>query len=158
LKSEVKSLYEQLKAAKEENLDLLKEIEYLKDSLSTDSIYEFFPGSKELSQKISACQTLRKNAENNAEFFKDELEKKVEEVKELRKEVEKMKEENQNTFRKDELKKIVILKDEQMKSLNKRFQVMVSKLDSLLKEKENWENEKKTLENEKKKLSERWQQ
>lgn len=156
LQAEVKSLYEQLKSTKEENLDLLTELETLRESLNTDSIYEFLPGSSQLSEKVEACQTLRKNAESNADFFKEELDKKIQEIKDLRKELEKSKENSKNTFNKDELKQLVIMKNEQIKSLNKKFQVMVAKIDALTKEKENLENINKGLESEKKKLTERW--
>ena len=156
LQAEVKSLYEQLKSTKEENLDLLTELETLKEGLNTDSIYEFLPGSSQLSEKIEACQTLRKNAESNADFFKEELDKKIQEIKDLRKELERTKESSKNTFNKDELKQLVIMKNEQIKILNKKFQVMGSKIDALTKEKENLESINKGLESEKKKLAERW--
>ena len=158
LQAEVKSLYHQVKLTKQENLDLLTELESLKESLNTSSIYEYFPSSCLLSDKIEACQTLRKNAESNADFFKVELDKKIQEIKDLQKQHEKTKENSQKAFKKDELKQLLILKNEQIKSLNKRFQATLSKVDFLTKEKENLENLNRVLENEKKKLTERWQQ
>lgn len=156
LQTENQTLLHQLKSVKQENLSLLTELEDVKSSLNTDSIYEFIPHPCQLSDKIEACQTLRKHAESNADFYKTELEKKIQEIKFLQQELEKTKQTCQETLKKDELKQLLLIKNEQIKSLNKKFQVMALKIDSLTKEKEILENLNKVLENDKKKITERW--
>ena len=157
-KAELSHLYDQIDKYKQKNFQLLSENESYKEALSSDSLYEIQPGVKEFANKAEALCALRKAAESNAEFFKEELNKKIEEIEELKVELGKVREESKNGFRKDELKKMVILKDEQMKNLNKKFQVMTGKIDGLTKERDQLENEKKSLETEKKRLSERWHQ
>lgn len=157
-KSELKSLYDQIDCYKEKNQKLTNEINSYKEALNSDSMCEIQPNTKDLTQKVETICSLRKAAENNADFFKYELLKKLEEIQELKTELDKARAEHTNTFRKDELKKLLIQKDDQMKTLNKKFQQMTSKLDSLLQEKFALESEKKHLESEKKRLSERWHQ
>lgn len=157
-KSETNHLYEQIEKYKQKNSQLLNEIESYKEALCSDSLCEIQPNIRDFTDKVEAVCTLRKAAESNAEFFKEELNKKIEEIEELKTELGKAREECKNGFRKDELKKMIIVKDEQMKNQNKKFQVMTGKIDSLTKERDQLENEKKILESEKKRLSERWHQ
>ncbi|OMJ73350.1 hypothetical protein SteCoe_27977 [Stentor coeruleus] len=155
---ELKNLYSALKDSEENAKSLIKEIELYKDSLNTDSLLEITNHATTLGQKIEAHKNLRRSAEFDADFYKTELEAKTNEIYELNDLLSAMKNEQKIQLRKEELQKIILSKDEQMKKMNLKFQVMNHKIDMLTKEKDSLEVLNKNLETEKKKLTERWKQ
>lgn len=155
---EIKNLYCTLKESEKNNQHLNNEIEAYKESLNSDSLLEIAAENTTLEQKIEVTQNLRRSAELNADFYKAELEAKNNELKDLTEQLLYYKTEQKGQLRKDELQQIVVTKDEQLRKMNKKFQIMTQKIDNLVKEKESLEETTRNLEKDKKKLMERWKQ
>lgn len=155
---ELKNLYSALKDSEENAKSLIKEIEQYKDSLNTDSLLEITNHATTLGQKIEVHKSLRRSAEFDADFYKTELEAKTNEIYELNDLLCAMKNEQKIQLRKEELQKIILSKDEQIKKMNLKFQAMNHKIDLLTKEKDSLEGLNRNLESERKKLAERWKQ
>lgn len=66
--------------------------------------------------------------------------------------------ETKTNLSRDELEKIVISKDEQIRNMNRKFQKMVQKIDGLTKDKELLEVNFNNLKSEKKRVAEKWHQ
>ena len=149
---ELQNLYSALKESESKNKKLEKEIENYKKLLNSDSKDELI---NNFPQKIENHEKNKIKNERELDYYKQELNRKNEEISSLKERLSNENFQERAKITKNELEKIVILKDEQMRNLNRKFQVMLQKLYATSKEKEFLEASNKTLEEKKKELSEK---
>lgn len=148
-------MYSALDDSEEKIKKLEQEIENFKETLLSES-EGVSKNLSSLTQRFEAHEHQRKKKQ--LQIFQQELQQKNEEINLLKQENFNLKNSKKTGISASELEKIVFIKDEQLKKLNRKFQKMVQKLDILGKEKEELENSNKSLETDRKKIAEKWQQ